>query len=438
MENFNAISWINTLPSGWKAVKLKYLLEQGKGSMKVGPFGSQLSGKDFTDEGYWVYNQKVVVNQDFDETDAFISEDKYNSMDGFQVETGDILITTRGTIGRICRVPKVYHPGIIHPCIIKFRIDEEKVLYNLVRLLFNESNMIKDQLDFMSNATTIDVVYSEPLKNVYIPIAPLNVQCKLTSYLQDKCSDIDTMTADIQSEIDTLEKYKRSVITEAVTKGLDKNAELKDSGIKWIKQIPKTWKIIPSKYLFHNSDERKHKNDVQLTASQKYGIISQKDYMRRESAKIVLANQGIENWKHVKPDDFIISLRSFQGGLEMSDITGCITWHYVVLRATKPIYPKFYKWLFKSSQYINALQSTCSFIRDGQDLRFSNFAKVPLFEPPLGEQKRIAEFLEKECSNLDESISLLNKQLETLAAYKKSLIYEYVTGKKEVPSSWQN
>lgn len=92
MENFNAISWINTLPSGWKAVKLKYLLEQGKGSMKVGPFGSQLSGKDFTDEGYWVYNQKVVVNQDFDETDAFISEDKYNSMDGFQVETGDILI----------------------------------------------------------------------------------------------------------------------------------------------------------------------------------------------------------------------------------------------------------------------------------------------------------------------------------------------------------
>lgn len=288
------------------------------------------------------------------------------------------------------------------------------------------------------NGAILNKLTQGNMNNIMVPTPNIVEQRAIADYLNSCCLDIDSIIVNIQSEIDTLEKYKRSVITEAVTKGLDKDVEMKDSGIKWIKQIPKTWKIIPSKYLFHNSDERKHKNDVQLTASQKYGIISQKDYMRRESAKIVLANQGIENWKHVKPDDFIISLRSFQGGLEMSDITGCITWHYVVLRATKPIYPKFYKWLFKSSQYINALQSTCSFIRDGQDLRFSNFAKVPLFEPPLGEQKRIAEFLEKECSNLDESISLLNKQLETLAAYKKSLIYEYVTGKKEVPSSWQN
>ena len=154
--------------------------------------------------------------------------------------------------------------------------------------------------------------------------------------------------------------------------------------------------------------------------------------MERENAKVVLANQGLDDWKHVEPYDFVISLRSFQGGLEMSETTGCITWHYVVLKATKPIYPKFYKWLFKSSMYITAIQRTCNFIRDGQDLRYSNFSQVPLYEPPLEEQKEIADYLDIKCAEIDAVIASKQKQLETLDAYKKSLIFEYVTGKKEV------
>ena len=210
---------------------------------------------------------------------------------------------------------------------------------------------------------------------------------------------------------------------------------MKDSGITWVKQIPKHWAVIPSKYLFHNSDTRKYPGDEQLTASQRHGIITQREYMERENAKVVFATQGLDNWKHVKPNDFVISLRSFQGGLEMSETTGCITWHYVVLEASKPIYPPFYKWLFKSVQYINALQGTCNFIRDGQDLRFSNFSKVPLYEPPMDEQKAIADYLDAKCAEIDQTIAQKQEQLDTLADYKKSLIYEYVTGKKEVPGS---
>jgi type I restriction enzyme S subunit len=199
-----------------------------------------------------------------------------------------------------------------------------------------------------------------------------------------------------------------------------------------VSHLPAHWAIIPSKYLFRDSEVRKQAGDVQLTASQKYGIISQEEYMERENAKVVLANQGLDDWKHVEPYDFVISLRSFQGGLEMSETTGCITWHYVVLKATKPIYPKFYKWLFKSSMYITAIQRTCNFIRDGQDLRYSNFSQVPLYEPPLEEQKEIADYLDKKCAEIDAVIASKQKQLETLDAYKKSLIFEYVTGKKEV------
>ena len=271
------------------------------------------------------------------------------------------------------------------------------------------------------------------LREIDYLLPDLLEQQNIANFLDAKCAEIDALAADIQTQIDTLEQYKRSVITEAITKGLNPDVEMACHQISWIQQMPAHWKIIPSKYLFHNSDKRKCEGDQQLTASQKHGIITQQEYMERENSKIVFANQGLENWKHVEPYDFVISLRSFQGGLEMSETTGCITWHYVVLKANKPICPRFYKWLFKSSAYINALQGTCNFIRDGQDLRFSNFAQVPLYEPPLSEQEDIASYLDMKCSQIDSISDQKKEQLTVLEAYKKSLIYEYVTGKKEVP-----
>lgn len=203
--------------------------------------------------------------------------------------------------------------------------------------------------------------------------------------------------------------------------------EKKDSGVDWCHTIPDNWSIIPSKYLFRDSNVRRLDGDIQLTASQKYGIISQVDYMEREQAAIVLANKGLESWKHVEPLDFIISLRSFQGGLEMSEVKGCITWHYVVLKATQAIHHAYYKWLFKSAQYITALQRTCNFIRDGQDLRYSNFAKVPLPYPPVEEQKTIANFLDNKCAEIDALMEDIRAEISTLEEYKKSVITEAVT-----------
>lgn len=447
MDNFNAISWINTLPFGWKAVKLKYLLEQRYGSMKVGPFGSQLSGKDFTNEGYWVYNQKVVVNQNFDETDTFINEDKYNSMSGFQVNRDDILITTRGTIGRICRIPKTYNSGIIHPCIIKFRIDEEKVLYDLINLLFNESNMIKDQLNFMSNATTIDVIYSGTLKNVYIPIAPLNIQYKLISYLKDKCFKIDAMTTDIQSEIDMLEKYKRSVITEAVTKGVDKKVEMKDSGIEWIGKIPKSWEIIRLRYVadFYNGDRgvnypsgdefvdggipfltsnNIHSEILDVSADiTKY--ISKEKYQILGGAKIELG-------------DIIFCLRGSVGNCAVNKTIreGTVASSLVVIRSKK-ISPDFLNYVLNSPlveiQTRSFMNGSCA-----ANLSAENVSSYLIVFPSRKEQEVISSFLNVKCEEINSIISGKQKQLEILDSYKKSLIYEYVTGKKEVPSSWQN
>lgn len=152
----------------------------------------------------------------------------------------------------------------------------------------------------------------------------------------------------------------------------------------------------------------------------------------KQSYKIVLADKGLENWKHVEPNDFIISLRSFQGGLEISYIPGCITWHYIVLRPKAGVEPEYFKWLFKSPRYIQALQRTANFIRDGQDLRFSNFVQVPLPLIPMDEQKEIAEYLNKETARIDSIIADITEQIEKLKEYRQSVISEVVTGKVAV------
>ena len=154
--------------------------------------------------------------------------------------------------------------------------------------------------------------------------------------------------------------------------------------------------------------------------------------MEKQSYKIVLADKGLENWKHVEPNDFIISLRSFQGGLEISYIPGCITWHYIVLKPKAGVEPEYFKWLFKSPRYIQALQRTANFIRDGQDLRFSNFVQVPLPLIPMDEQKDIAEYLNKETARIDSIIADITEQIEKLKEYRQSVISEVVTGKVAV------
>lgn len=411
----SGIEWIGEIPNHWDCVKGKYVLryvqkpvKDNDGVITCFRDGEVTLRSNRREEGFTVADKEIGY-QGIDVGDLVV-----HGMDGFAGAIG--ISDSRGKASPVLNV---------------LDTDENKryIMYYLRSLAFREV--------FLAMATGIrvrscDLRWNKLSELIYL-IPPQKEQLSIVNFLDSKCAEINALIADIQVQIDTLEQEKRSIISEAVTGKLMDNVEQADSGLNWARQLPKHWHTIPSKYLFYNSDLRKLHDDEQLTASQKYGIITQKQYMENEQAQIVLATQGLDKWKHVEPNDFIISLRSFQGGLEMSEITGCITWHYVVLKAAKPIVPRFYKWLFKSSVYINALQGTCNFIRDGQDLRFSNFAQVPLFEPPLEEQEQIANFLDVKCGEIDAIIAKKKEQLSVLADYKKSLIYEYVTGKKEVP-----
>lgn len=272
------------------------------------------------------------------------------------------------------------------------------------------------------------------VQNQHTPVPNHIEQQAIADYLDEKTAAIDAAVADVERSIELLNEYRQSVISEAVTKGLDPNAPMKDSGIDWIGQIPAHWLMLYPKKLFALRKDRAHADDQQLTASQKYGVISQKHFMELENQRVMSVITGSDILKHVEAGDFVISMRSFQGGLEYSYETGKISSAYVMVYPfTDQTYSEYYRHLFKTLNYIQALQSTSNLVRDGQALRYSNFTQVYLPVPPLNEQQGIAKYLNDYTNSIDSLIAQKQSLIVRLKEYRSSLISECVTGKVKVP-----
>ena len=275
----------------------------------------------------------------------------------------------------------------------------------------------------------------ERMRKISFPMPTAEERTRIADYLDIECEKIDSVISAEYELIRSVEEYKQRIINETTTRGIAKNIPTKPSGYDWIGDIPSHWQMVYSKRLFSLRKERAYPDDEQLTSSQKYGIISQNDFMEKEGRQIVQVVTGEDILKHVEAGDFVISMRSFQGGLEYSNMSGKISSAYVMLIPnTQEIVPDYYKWLFKSKRYIRALQSTSNLVRDGQALRFSNFAQVYLPVFPKDEQTAIANYLNDKCGSIDSIIERSETLIAKLKQYKSELIYEYVTGKKEVPA----
>jgi type I restriction enzyme S subunit len=207
----------------------------------------------------------------------------------------------------------------------------------------------------------------------------------------------------------------------------EKYPNYKDSGLKWISQLPSHWEIVRSKRLFDQRKEKGEKGDVQLTSSQKYGIIPQQEFMELEGRKVTQVVFNNDILKKVRENDFVISMRSFQGGLEYSNYSGCMSSAYIALAPIKKVVPEFYKYLFKSSSYIRALSSTSNLVRDGQAMRFDNFTQIDLYIVPEEEQIAIASFLDNKTAKIDTAITQKEKMIGLLKERKQIMTQNAVT-----------
>lgn len=257
-------------------------------------------------------------------------------------------------------------------------------------------------------------------------------QSAIAAFLNRETGKIDALVEAQRRLIELLKEKRQAVISHAVTKGLDPTSLMKDSGVEWLGDVPAHWEVSQSRRLFAVRSEPALSQDQMLTASQKHGVLFQSDFVEREGRRVVEVIMGKDSLRHVEPDDFIISMRSFQGGLEWSRLRGCTSFHYVMVTPIKWVHAAFFAYLFKSLPYIQALRSTTDLIRDGQEIRYSHFVKVPLPVVPVTEQHEIAEYLNEAVGKYDDLLNQSAKFIDILQERRSALISAAVTGKIDV------
>lgn len=278
----------------------------------------------------------------------------------------------------------------------------------------------------------------QDMKRIILPVPHYSEQQQIADYLDTKCSEIDATAEDIQKEIDLLEDYKKSVITEVVTKGLNPDAEMKDSGIEWIGEIPKGWKIIRLKYITNSIGDGLHGTPNYDDLGTIFFINGNNLGNRKISITEKTNRLTEEEYKKcgvVKLDKctLLMSLNGTYGTLSMYDnepimLSKSVGYINVCNKETKEYLYYFLQSSLAQNQMTISLAGTTI-----ANLSLATVRNLKICLPSICEQQQIADYLDIKCSEIDALIADKKRQLDILADYKKSLIYEYVTGKKEVP-----
>src|SRR5680860_243543 len=222
----SGIDWLGQIPKHWRIVPLKYSLLPRGGAIKTGPFGSQLLSSDMASGDVKVYNQRNVLDRDFLSGENYVSDDKYEELKSFTVFPQGVLITTRGTIGRCALLPDNAERGILHPCLMRVQPNPLITSPEYVALLIQDSGIVLLQLQLLSNATTIEVIYSESLKSVRLPLPPASEQQAILTYVTREAERHDALISKVQDSIDVLREHRTTLISAAVTGKIDVRGEV--------------------------------------------------------------------------------------------------------------------------------------------------------------------------------------------------------------------
>lgn len=271
----------------------------------------------------------------------------------------------------------------------------------------------------------------EKLKNFFIYIPERYQQEKIVNFLDKKVSQIDSIIEKTKQSIEELIRYKHSLIIETATKGLNPNLEMKDSGIEWVGKIPKHWEV---SYLNRYFREHKMKNIGLLETnllSLSYGKIVQKDINTNGG----LLPASFEGYNIIDRGDIVLRLTDLQNdkkSLRVGFVTqrGIITSAYVTLRKVNEMFSEYMYYYLHSFDLCKGFYGLGSGVR--QSLNFEGLKKLKIVKPPLSEQREIVELLNNKTNQIDDLIKKKEKLVNEMESYKKSFIYEYVTGKREV------
>ena len=323
------------------------------------------------------------------------------------------------------RIARANYTGIITSAYIAVRV-RNNLSSKYVTYLFKALDSRK-VFNGLGTGIRLTLTYKE-LKKYYILLPPQEEQRQIVAYLDYKSNKINERICQRERELQTLSELKQAEIAAVVTRGLDPNVPMKESGIEWLGKIPAHWEVRKIKKCLQERSEKGYPNEPILCATQSRGVIPQDMYDNR----VVVVNKDFDKLKLVKCGDFVISLRSFQGGIEYAYYQGIISAAYTILTPKDKRNSEYFKHLFKSHDFIQLLQTCVTGIREGQNINYAMLAKHFIPIPPIEEQQKIVLYIKNRLYVIDEYISKLKAEINYLQEYKQRLISDVVTGKVDV------
>ena len=409
MKN-SGIEWVGNIPAEWFCIRGKFLLQYKQKPVK----------KD--DEIITCFRDGEVTLRSNRREDGFTMADKEIGYQG--VDIGDLVV--HGMDGFAGAIGISDSRGKASPVLNVLGTKQNKryIMYYLRSMAYSDV--------FMALSTGIRVRSCDlrwnKLAELWYLVPPIEEQKRIAEFLDKKCGEVDALIADIQQEIETLEQYKRSVITESVTKGLDPSVPMKDSGIQWIGNMPANWECIRGKYILKYLQKPVKKDDGVITCFRDGEVTLRSN--RREDG-FTMADKEI-GYQGVDIGDLVVhGMDGFAGAIGISDSRGKASPVLNVLGTKQN--KRYIMYYLRSMAYSDVFMALSTGIRVRScDLRWNKLAELWYPIPPLKEQEKIVMYIDETIQKANEIIADKQSQIETLESYKKSLIYEYVTGKKEV------
>ena len=404
--------WIGAIPYDWEVDKLKFHLKRNEprnpGDLTVLSLYRELGviPKDSRDDNHNVTSEDTSKYK-YVKPGSFV----INKMKAWQ---GSVAVSD--------------FEGIVSPAYFVYEFTDKSFHKRYFHYLLR--SCYKDEFMRLSGGIRVGQwdLPSESLDNVLVIIPTLGEQQRIAEFLDAKCDEIDSLFADIQSQIDTLEQYKRSVITEAITKGLNPEAEMKDSGVKWIGAMPSNWDYIRGKYILTYVQKPIREDDGVVTCFRDGEVTLRTN--RREDG-FTMADKEI-GYQGIDVGDLVVhGMDGFAGAIGISDSRGKASPVLNVLDTKQN--KRYIMYYLRSMAYGDVFVAMATGIRVRScDLRWNKLSELMYPVPSSQEQQEIVEYIDSMIIKTNAVIADKQAQLATLDEYKKSLIYEYVTGKKEV------
>lgn len=418
MKN-SGIEWIGEIPDGWDVVRLKNIAE----TMKSGGTPNS-NNEDFYD----IDGTPWVIIADMSNQEYVYDTVKKLSKKG--IEDKNLQIFNEGTLlyamyASVGKVSELKVKATVNQAILAITLDENKVDRMYIKYCLSA---IERDIFAESNGNTQFNLNANKVANFCLPHFLRETQQKIAEVLDEKCRKIDKLIENEQKQIEKMKEYKQSVITSAVTKGLDKSAPLKDSGIDWIGEIPAHWDILRGKNVLELLDKPVLSTDEVITCFRDGEVTLRRN--RREEG-FTFSEKEI-GYQGVDIGDLIVhGMDGFAGAIGISDSRGKASPVLIVLNSKQNKHYLMY--YLRSMAYRDIFLALSTGIRVRScDLRWNKLSVLPFLIPDIEEQNEIVSYIDNKLEQIDRLIAIKQEKIEKLQEYKKSLIYEYVTGKKEV------